>query len=106
MGQHGLRRKLLADALDLVPPQPRRGALPELVLCLPPGNQRLQELAVGHDILHVARKPHGCRWRLVLSEGSEHRSCGQVRLDERRALVAYDMEQPIFASFSMELELG
>ena len=31
---------------------------------------------------------------------------GQVRLDERRALVAYGMEQPIFASFSMELELG
>ena len=29
-----------------------------------------------------------------------------VRLDERRALIAYDMEQPVFASFSMEIELA
>ena len=29
-----------------------------------------------------------------------------VRLDGRRALIAYDMEAPIYASFSMEVELA
>jgi hypothetical protein len=29
-----------------------------------------------------------------------------VRLDDQRAMIAYDMEQPIFASFSMEIELA